>query len=133
MDTNEASSDRASRAALRNELRGTVLIVGLAVAVLAGGWLGAAAVGRETVLLGPGVTVTFGREWGESTIGPRGAFSSTRRISRSLLGISPVFEAASREALLALYHREVLDERLPQAVFDEPEPVTHAAGDALPH
>lgn len=119
------------RGAFRRELRGTLTIILALVGILATGWLGTLAVGRERVTLGPGVTIVIRPTWSESAVGAMGLLSSTRRIGRSVLNVSQVFEESTPAELLALYHREVMEIRLPHAVLQEPEIVPHAAGGAL--
>ncbi len=117
--------------ARRRELRGTIVIAAVMVAILASGVVADRLVAREEATLGPGVTVVFGPAWGESAIGPLGIWSSTRSIGRSAIVISERWEGESPAELLELYQREVLDVRVPDAVLTDPVDTSHSAGEAL--
>lgn len=117
--------------ATRWELRGTILVAAVMVAIMASGVVANRLVAREEALLGPGVTIVYGPGWGQNSIGPLDIWSSTRPLGRSMLSISPRWKGESPKELLELYHREVIDVHLPHAVVTDPVTTSHTAGQAL--
>ncbi len=111
----------------RSELRGTLAIVALMVAIAGLGWLTSAVIGRERANLSPGVSILLPK--GESM--PTGHVGRYRwRIGGSQLTVVPR-AADATEAELEAFRTEVVDTLQRPVTFQAPEEVEHGAGTAF--
>lgn len=98
--------------------------------MMLGGWVGTRLVGREPVVLGPGLSVHRGPGWGERSVGPDGMWSSRWEIGDSVLIVAPQWDVDDIDAVVERWRDEIIAANDPDAEFDPPMPIGHPGGEA---